>query len=175
MKSEKTSKFWNSAKSGKKLLKSENLTNSDATKDGPKFLTPDVRTAFNRLWLVFTKAPILWHFDPKCHIWIETDASGYVINGVLSQLTSGTISNGVITKTDLSQWHPVAFFWRKMIPVETWYKTHDGKFLAIVETFKTYCHYLEGCRHKMLVFTDHNNLYHFLDIKSRSSKQVCWA
>ena len=33
-KSKKTSKSWNLAKSGKKLLKSGNLTNSNATKDG---------------------------------------------------------------------------------------------------------------------------------------------
>ena len=67
-KSEKTSKSQNLAKSEKKLLKSENSTNFDATEDRPKFLTPDTRTAFNRLRLAFTEAPILWHFDPKCHI-----------------------------------------------------------------------------------------------------------
>ena len=58
-KSEKTSKSRNSAKSGKKLSKSGNSTNFDATKDGPKFLTPDARTAFNHIWLAFTEAPIL--------------------------------------------------------------------------------------------------------------------
>ena len=68
------SKSWNLAKLGKKLSKSRNSTNFDATEDKPKFLTPDARTAFNRLWLAFTKALILWHFDPECHIWIETDA-----------------------------------------------------------------------------------------------------
>ena len=58
-KSEKTSKSQNSAKSGKKSSKSGNSTNFDATEDGPKFLTPDARTAFNRLQLAFTEAPIL--------------------------------------------------------------------------------------------------------------------
>ena len=83
-KNEKMSKSQNLAKSGKSLSKSGNLTNFNATEDGPKFLTPDARTAFNHLWLAFTEAPILWHFDSKCHIWIETDASGYTIGGVLS-------------------------------------------------------------------------------------------
>ena len=58
-KSEKMSKSQNLAKSGKKLPKSGNLTNSDITEDGPKFLIPDAKTAFNRLWLAFTEAPIL--------------------------------------------------------------------------------------------------------------------
>ena len=57
--SKKTFKSWNLAKSGKKLLKSGNLTNSDATEDRPKFLTPDAKTAFNYLWLAFTEALIL--------------------------------------------------------------------------------------------------------------------
>ena len=103
LKSKKTSKSQNLAKSRKKLLKSENSPNFDAMEAGPKFLTPDARTAFNRLWLAFTKVLILQHFDLKCYIWIETDALNYIIGGVLNQLTSGTNPNGVVTKTDLGQ------------------------------------------------------------------------
>ena len=77
------SKGKKSAKS-KKPSKSVNLTNFDAMEAGPSLLTPKTRATFNRLWLAFTKAPILWHFDPECHIQIETDASGYTIGGVLS-------------------------------------------------------------------------------------------
>ena len=174
-KGEKTSKSQNLAKSGKKLSKSGNSTNSDATKDGPKFLTPDARTAFNRLRLAFTEAPILRHFDPECHIRIETDASGYAIGGVLSQLASETRLDGVVTKTDLSQWHPVAFFSRKMIFAEIWYETHDGELLAIIKAFKIWRYYLESCKHEVLILTDHNNFCRFMDTKSLSSRQVCWA
>ena len=117
----------------------------------------------------FTEAPILRHFDPKCHIRIETDASGYAVGGVLSQLTSDHLTS------DQGQWHPVANFSRKMIPAETRYETHDGELLAIVEAFKTWRHYLEGCKHEVLVLTDHNNLRRFMDTKSLSSRQVRWA
>ena len=99
-KSEKMSKSWNLAKSRKKLSKSGNSTNFDAMEVGPKFLTSNARTTFNRLWLAFTEASILWHFNPEYHIWIETNTSGYAIDEVLSQLTSGTNPNGVVTKTD---------------------------------------------------------------------------
>ena len=34
----------------------------------PTFLTPSAREAFNQLRQAFTKAPILQHFDPECHI-----------------------------------------------------------------------------------------------------------
>ena len=50
----KTSKSWNLANSRKKLSKSENSTNFDTTKAGPKFLTLDAKTVFNRLRLTFT-------------------------------------------------------------------------------------------------------------------------
>ena len=100
-KGEKISKSWNSAKSRKKLLKSGNSTNFDATEDGSKFLIPDARTTFNRLRLAFIEAPILRHFDPECHIWIETNALGYAISRVLNQLNFGTNPNGIVTKADL--------------------------------------------------------------------------
>ena len=91
---------------------------------------------------------------------------------MLSQLASGTSPDGVVTKADLGQWYLVAFFSRKMIPTEIYYETHDGELLAIIEAFKTWQHYLEGCKHKVLVFTDYNNLRRFMDTKSLSSKQV---
>ena len=62
-----------------------------------------------------------------------------------------------------------------MIPAETWYKMHDAELLAIVEAFKTWRHYFEGCKHEVLVLTDHNNLRRFMDMKSLSSRQVRWV
>ena len=62
-----------------------------------------------------------------------------------------------------------------MIPAKTWYKTHDGELLVIVEVFKTWRYYLEGCKHKVLVLINYNNLRRFMDKKSLSSRQVCWA
>ena len=151
-------------KKAQKLSKSKNLSKSKKTV-GLDFLTLGANLAFNKLRQAFVKASILHHFDPERHIRIETDASGYAIGGVLSQLTSD----------DSGRWHPVAFFSRKMIPAETRYETHDGELLAIVEAFKTWRHYLEGSRHEVLVLTNHNNLRQFMDTKSLSSRQVRWA
>ena len=55
---------------------------------------------------------------------------------MLSQLASETRTDKVVTKTDLGQWHPVAFFLRKIIPAETRYEIHNGKLLAIIKVFK---------------------------------------
>ena len=102
-KSKKLSKSRKSAKSGKNWLKSGNSPNFGATEARPNFLTLEARAAFNHLRLAFTKALILCHFDPECHIWIETDALGYAIDGLLSQLTSGTSPKRVVIKADLGQ------------------------------------------------------------------------
>ena len=54
------------------------------------YLTPDAKKAFDQLRQAFTEAPILQHFDPERYIRVETDASGYAIGGVLSQLTNNS-------------------------------------------------------------------------------------
>lgn len=59
------------------------------------------------------------------------------------------------------------------IPAETRYETHDQELLAIVEAFKNWPHYLEGCKYEVFVLIDHNNLSRFMDTKSLSSRQVC--
>ena len=171
-KSEKMFKSQNLAKSGKKLSKSKNSTNFDTRKNRPKFLTPNAKTTFNCLRLAFTKSSIFQHFDPECHIWIETDVWSYAIGGVLSQLASEARPNRVVTKTDLGQWYLVAFFLKKIILAETRYETPDSEFLAIIEVFKIRYHYLESCKHEVFILIDHNNFCRFIDTKSLSSRQV---
>ena len=107
---------------GTKVQKS---SKSKKTESG--FLTLGARKAFTKLRQAFIIAPILQHFELKCYIWVKTDASGYAISGVLSQLISD----------DLGRWHPIAFFSRKIIPAETRYETHNSELLAIVKVFKT--------------------------------------
>ena len=58
-KTRKLSKCQKLAKSGKKLLKSGNLSNFNAKKNGLSFLTLNGKITFNHLWLAFTKASIL--------------------------------------------------------------------------------------------------------------------
>ena len=89
------------------------------------FIITEARLAFTKLRQAFIKALILRNFDPKRHIRVETDVSGYAFDKVLSQLTSK------------SQLHPMAFFFHKIILIKTRYETHDSELLAIVEAFKT--------------------------------------
>ena len=62
-------------------------------------------------------------------------------------------------KSEIHQWHPVAFFFKKMILRETQNKFLNQELLAIVDIFKTWRYYLEDCKYKVFVFTNHNKLY----------------
>ena len=77
-----------------------------------KFLTSEAKEAFNRLRQTFIEAPILRHFDLECHIRIETNASGYAIGRVLSQLTLNQLTSDDIIGLNVN-WYPVAYFSRK--------------------------------------------------------------
>ena len=87
------------------LVKSKNhdFPKSRIEKVGTGFFTPEARLAFTQLRQAFVKAPILYHFDPKNYIRIKTNASGYAIGGILSQLFSETRPDEVVTKANLGQ------------------------------------------------------------------------
>lgn len=72
------------------------------------FLTLEAKLAFFWLKQAFIKTLIFYQFDLKGYISIETDAFGYAMGGVLSQL---------ILKS--GQWYLVAFFSKKIIPAKT--------------------------------------------------------
>ncbi len=77
-----------SDKSKKPKLTKSKKSDLPKANSGTDFLTSGAKEAFIHLRKAFIEAPILRHFDPECHIRIETDASGYAIGGVLSQMTS---------------------------------------------------------------------------------------
>ena len=86
---------------GKKVQKSSKSKNlSKKTVRSSDFLTPGAKLAFIKLKQAFLKAPILYHFDLKHYIQIETNVSGYAIGRVFCHLTLD----------DLGQWYPVAIF-----------------------------------------------------------------
>ncbi len=108
----KGKKSKNSAKA--KILKFVKATSPGTALEARRFLTPKARLAFIWLGQAFTEAPILHHFYLERHIRIETDASGYGIGRMLSQLTSDqrhseSDENFSSKFSYVGQWHPMAF------------------------------------------------------------------
>ncbi len=67
---------------------------------GMDFLTLKAKKTFIYLQKAFTETLILRHFDPKCHIRIETDVLEYAMGGVLSQITLNQHFSGHVTHKD---------------------------------------------------------------------------
>jgi transposase InsO family protein len=132
-------------------------------KAGP-FEWPDAaETAKRTLCDAFASAPVLRHYQPDLPARLETDASIQGIAGIFSQLQS----NG--------NWHPIAFWSRKLIPAEKNYHTYDLELLAIVATMTHWRHYIEGSGVRLEVLTDHNNLRGFMGTQVLSRRQAGWA
>lgn len=86
---------------------------------------------------------MLQHFDPTCKSRVETDAPGFGVAAVLTQLMCPP-------STMREAWYPIAFWLRKMIPAESNYESHDAELLAIVEAFREWRHYLGGAQYSIL-------------------------
>jgi hypothetical protein len=119
--------------------------------------------AFDELKQRFTDQPILLMFDPEKPITVETDASDAALGACLSQPgPSGKLQ-------------PVAYHSRKMTGPELRYDVGDKELLAIVDAYKAWRVYLEGPKHQVTVYTDHENLQRFTTTKQLVRKQIRWA
>ena len=52
------------------------------------------------------------------------------------------------------------------------YETHDAELVAIIEGFRTWCYYLKGATHIILVVTNYNNLKKFMETTRLSGRQI---
>jgi len=137
---------------------------TDLTKKGIKWTwTPSCQDAFDKLKEIFTRGPILTHFDDTRPTKLETDASDFALGAVLSQLYED------------EKWHPVAFHSRKFSPAEINYEVHDKKMTAIVAAFKAWAYMLMSVDDQIFVYTDHQNLEYFNSTNTLNRRQHCWA
>ena len=95
--------------------------------------------------MAFTIAPILIHLDFAKAFYLETDASNFALEAILSQMDVD------------KKLHPVAFYSQKFFMAEINYKIHDKELLAIVDSFQEWRHFLQGTVHLVIVYTDHKN------------------
>lgn len=67
-------------------------TNVVGKKSETEFFTLEARLTFAKLRQAFNTTPILNYLDLQYNIWIEINASSYVIGRILIQLTSNSLS-----------------------------------------------------------------------------------
>ena len=123
---------------------------------------------FDELKSRFCSAPVLKHFDPTLETILETDASDYVVSGILSQRHPDPAKPE--TRGAL---HPVAFLSEKMSPAECNYGIGDKELLAIMACLEKWHMYLHSI--PFVIYTDHHNLQNFGTKALPNRRQARWA
>ena len=93
---------------------------------------------------------------------IETGASDLALGFLLSQYLGKRL-------------HPVAFPSGNLNDVEQNYEIHDKEFLAILEAFCVWKHYILAADDHVTLYTEHQNLQYFLTTKVWNPRQIRWA
>jgi hypothetical protein len=94
---------------------------------------------------------------------LVTDASDFATGAILEQDDA------------LGQLHPMAYYSKSLQPAECNYKIHDKELLAIIHVLHHFCHYLQGSKHTMKIFSDHANLKYFTTKQTLTRHQAHWA
>ena len=81
---------------------------------------------------------------------IESEASEYMTGVVLSMLQND------------GKWHPCTYLSKEFNNTKRNYDVHNKKMMGIIHALKAWQHYLEGCKHKIEIWTDHQNLEYFI-------------
>jgi len=120
---------------------------TDLTKKSIKWnWTNACQAAFDELKRAFTTGPISTHFDETLPTKLETDASDFALEAVLSQLCED------------ERWHQVDFHSRRFAPAEVNYHVHDKEMTPIVAAFREWEYMLRSVEEQITVYTDHKNL-----------------
>ncbi|EFZ04205.2 Pol [Metarhizium robertsii ARSEF 23] len=131
-------------------------------KDAPFTWTTPCQISFDELKTLLIGAPLLAQWDPDRETILETDSSGYVVGGSLSQRDN----EGFL--------RPVAFFSKKNAPAECNYSIHDKELLAIIRCLEHWDPELRSVV-SFEILTDHLNLQYFTKKQQLSERQARWA
>ncbi|MGC0591399.1 Ty3/Gypsy family RNase HI domain-containing protein, partial [Salmonella enterica] len=124
--------------------------------------TEKCQEAFEELKTLLICAPVLTQWDPEKETVLETDSSGYVVGGSLSQKDE----EGIL--------RPVAFHSKKNAPAECNYPIHDKELLAIIRCLEQWDAELRSVK-SFTILTDHLNLRYFMKKQQLSERQARWA
>ena len=119
----------------------------------------DVATAFSTIKEMLAQATLLTHPKPEAPTNIMTDASDTAVGTVLQQHING-------------EWHPIAYFSKKLKPAESRYSAFNRELLAVYLAIKHFRHFLEA--RPFQVLTDHKPLTYTLSSRpeKHSLRQV---
>jgi hypothetical protein len=110
-----------------------------------------------------TTEPVLAHPVLTDPFKLEVDASGFATGAVLLQ------------KKEDGKKHPIAYYSKTLSTAEQNYNVYDLKLLAIVNALDHWRLYLAGSPHKIIIYSDHQNLLYWKEphkISRRVAREV---
>jgi hypothetical protein len=121
------------------------------------------QNAFEELKTRVTTEPVLAHPILTDPFELEVDASGFAMGAVLLQ------------KKEDGKKHPIAYYSKTLSTAERNYDVYDLELLAIVNTLDHWRPYLAGSPHKIIIYSDHQNLLYWKEphkISRRVAREV---
>jgi hypothetical protein len=119
--------------------------------------------AFEELRNRVTSEPVLAHPELDKPFELEVDASGFAIGAVLLQ------------KKEDGKKHPIAYFSKTLNEAQRNYDVADLELLAVVMSLDNWRSFLAGSPHKVIVYSDHQNLLYWKEphkISRRVAREV---
>jgi len=123
----------------------------------------ECQTAFENLKKRFLERPVLVIPDPSKQFFMESDTSKWATGAVLRQHNN----NGELK--------PCGYISHSLTQTERNYDIYDREMLAIYRALRTWRHFLEGSKHKVIIMSDHKNLTYFRKPQDLSRRQARWA
>jgi hypothetical protein len=102
--------------------------------------------------------PVLVHPKLDKQFELEVDASGYAVGAVLLQ------------KKEDSKKHPIAYFSKTLNEVQRNYNIADLELLVVVMSLDNWRSFLAGSPHKVIVYSDHQNLLYWKELHKISRR-----
>lgn len=122
--------------------------------------TSECQGAFEKLKTKLTQSPILIHPNYNDPFILETDASGFGLGAILTQVRDG-------------KEHPIAYASRSLKPAEKNYPVFELEALAVVWAVKQFRSYL--FQQKVTIVTDHAALQYILTKANPSARIARWG
>jgi hypothetical protein len=119
--------------------------------------------AFEELKHRVTTEPVLAHPILTDPFELEVDASGFAMGAVLLQ------------RKEDGKKHPIAYYSKTLSAAERNYDVYDLELLAIVNALDHWRPYLAGSPHKIIIYSDHQNLLYWKEphkISRRVAREV---
>jgi hypothetical protein len=132
-------------------------------KDAEWLWTERCQKAFDELRNRVTSEPVLAHPELDKQFELEVDASGFAVGAVLLQ------------KKEDGKKHPIAYFSKTLNEAQHNYDIADLELLAVVMSLDNWRSFLVGSPHKVIVYSDHQNLLYWKEphkISRRVAREV---